>query len=456
MVNPTHQNRPETFEGFEPLNANFLYCPNQFFDVCLSHSSRGVVRLVGYLLRRTLGWLDRNGEPIEEEVVVSYRELVSEAGISRGAIRPALDDALAGQFIEQMRSGQANGEGIPSQSAAFRLRWDDGEQYQTDRKQFSGFFAGEGNRTPIPNAFFDHVLTAEPLAVVKVVGAVLRHTVGYQTKFGRRPSAPLSYTYLQRYTQIDGRANLSRAIHRALDAGYIQCIEPGIVHSSNQERKPATYSVRWLSKDQYTNNGSKKKPAEQFKNGTSHGSKKEPAERFKNGTKEKTVANDTFKQQQTAAVDFKAVKRLRESGFDAETAAELSRGRGVSEIEQQLAWLEHRRPERNRLGMLRKAIEENWPSPLRDGPQPVRRRESSVTQQPDERSRASAKRQAERRSLLAQWQQLSVEQQAAIHAAAVESASSAIVRRRLRTLSDLASPPTETLQSMLETLQTSA
>ena len=46
-----HTRVGETLLWFQHLTANFIYCPNQFLDVCLPHSSRGVVRLVGYLLR---------------------------------------------------------------------------------------------------------------------------------------------------------------------------------------------------------------------------------------------------------------------------------------------------------------------------------------------------------------------------------------------------------------------
>jgi len=53
------------FAGFQPLTANFIYCPNQFFDVCLPNYSRGVVRLVGYILYKTLSQLDKNGNPVE-------------------------------------------------------------------------------------------------------------------------------------------------------------------------------------------------------------------------------------------------------------------------------------------------------------------------------------------------------------------------------------------------------
>jgi hypothetical protein len=44
------------FPGFAPLQSNTTYCPNQFFDVVLPHFSRGVVRLVGYILYRAFAW----------------------------------------------------------------------------------------------------------------------------------------------------------------------------------------------------------------------------------------------------------------------------------------------------------------------------------------------------------------------------------------------------------------
>ena len=50
-------------------------------------------RLVAYVLRKTLGWLDDNGEPINQDISVSYCELIAEAGISRaGTLRRPLQD----------------------------------------------------------------------------------------------------------------------------------------------------------------------------------------------------------------------------------------------------------------------------------------------------------------------------------------------------------------------------
>src|SRR5664279_5070751 len=88
------------FAGFAAPTSNTTFTPNQFFDVCVRHHSRGVVRLVAYFIRQTLGWCDADGRPLRERVQVSYRELIEKAGISRSMIRKSLDEALAGHFIE--------------------------------------------------------------------------------------------------------------------------------------------------------------------------------------------------------------------------------------------------------------------------------------------------------------------------------------------------------------------
>src|SRR5690349_5002072 len=87
------------FSGFALPTSNTTYTPNQFFDVCLPHYSRGVVRLVGYMIRKTLGWCDEHGNPQHETVSFSYSELEKEAGLSHSMIRLALDEAERGGFI---------------------------------------------------------------------------------------------------------------------------------------------------------------------------------------------------------------------------------------------------------------------------------------------------------------------------------------------------------------------
>ncbi|MCA9082026.1 MAG: hypothetical protein KDA58_15800, partial [Planctomycetaceae bacterium] len=200
----------DAFAGFEPLTGNYVYCPNQFLDVCLPHCSRGAVRIIAYVLRQTLGWLDEQGQPIRQDIVIRYRDLIEKAGVSRGAIGPALDEALRLRFLQCRRESQQQVRGQAAQSAEYALRWSTDPSYTRELSSFSGFFAGEGHRTPVPNAFFDAVIPYESLSVVKVVGSVIRHTVGYQNQFGgRRSSSPLSYTQLQRHTLIQDRGTLS-------------------------------------------------------------------------------------------------------------------------------------------------------------------------------------------------------------------------------------------------------
>lgn len=365
------------FEGFHPLDANFLYCPNQLFDLCLSHHSRGAVRLVGYMLRQTLGWLDEHGEPVNEHVSVSYRRLISHAGISRGAIRAAIDEAIEARFIRCVRDGHAKSRGRASQTTRYALRWDETGDYTKDPKRFNGFYGGEGHRSPIPNAFFDQIVVAEPLSVVKVVGVVLRHTVGYQSRFGgRRQQAPLSYSYIQGYTNISDRSTLSQAIYKAMDVGYIDRVRQGRFDPVARSLDcAAVYAVRWRSQATANQLQAEIAPnkaidwSDRYKNPTSIGTKTRPENRSKNPTQEKTITNNISKQHLREDVvchdhGDKSYQLLREQGFDRRAAEQLTSVRSTAQIEKQIEWLEQRRPQQNRLGLLRRAIEENWSAPV--------------------------------------------------------------------------------------------
>lgn len=472
MVCSTHSRQSPTtvagrldqqFAGFEPPTANFIYCPNQFFDLCLPNYSRNVSRLVGCLLYKTLGWLDKNGEPIEQNISLSYRDIITDAGISRGAIRTAIDQAISAGFIACTQQGRRRAQGEAGQTARYALRWTTDSEYVTDAKTFHGFYAGDGHRTPIPNAFFDRVLPTERLAVIKVVGTVLRHTVGYQNQFGgRRSQAPLSYSYIQRYANLRGRANLSSAVRHATDVGYIRCVEKGCVAPSSTKRKPATYAVKWLEEAQSGPIGSKKKPvdSERFRNGTSNGSERKPAERFKKGTKEKTVTNDTLKQQDmppaVAAENFQSYLLLIDAGFDERTAVELSQSRGFEEIQRQINWLKQRNPSENPLGMVRRAIEENWAKPptvtASEKEQAARKRaKQQQAEQAVEDARAAEQkrhRRERRQALLSRWQTLTIAERQEHHRSAIQNAASDTLRRRLRSHVHLDAPPIETLDAM--------
>jgi len=467
------------FRGFPNLTANFVYCPNQFFDVCLPNSSRGTVRIVAYLLRRTLGWLDANGDPIEQEIRVSYRENVSEAGIARGAVRESIDEAIRGRFILCIQPGRANTNEHASQTGCFALRWDAEGQYTKDADAFQGFFAGEGHRTPIPNAFFDQVVRNETLAVTKVVGTVLRHTVGYQNQFGRRLQAPLSYTYIQQYARIRDRSTISQALHQALKTGYIRQVDEGHFDPSRSQRKAATYAVRWLHEATDILDGSEIRPAiagqfknptsqpaavqkpdqAQSKNPTSDGSHSRPAKQSRNPTPIKTVQKKPYKQQDdnlsVAAVgNSEGYRLLKAAGLDDTLANRLSKLASHSEIELQIAWLPRRNPERNPLGMLRRAIEEGWSAPTNPDPAATKLQsragenrqatiQAAVNQELTDKERLRAVR-------LATWAALSAGQKAKFFRQAMERAESDFTRSRLRRHRDLDNPPTEVLAMMTE------
>lgn len=129
-----------------------------------------------------------------QRVSVIYRELEESAGIGHSAIRQAIDEAVAGNFLVCVRIGNPKLNGKRYTTTEYELRWDSGAEDIKDPKLFKGFFEGDGNRTDIPNQFFDVILPTESLSVIKVVGTVLRFSVGYQARQGgRRQQAALSY-----------------------------------------------------------------------------------------------------------------------------------------------------------------------------------------------------------------------------------------------------------------------
>ena len=123
---------PDTFKGYHPPTSNTTYTPNQFFDVVLPRSSRGVVRLIAYMIRKSLGWCDAHGSPQEPQVVVSYREPIENAGIGRARIKEAIEEAIKSRYIVCLREARPNTLGYLGISALYELRWDEREEYITD------------------------------------------------------------------------------------------------------------------------------------------------------------------------------------------------------------------------------------------------------------------------------------------------------------------------------------
>ncbi len=372
-VSPQQKARPHSavnaFPGFAAPTSNSTFTPNQFFDVCVPNYSRGVVRLVAFLIRQALGWCDAEGNPRHERIRVSYGELVSRAGIARSEIRKTLDAALEGGFIECVHEGQASRAYSPAESASYQLRWDSRPEYIKDPKAFRGFFEGQGNRTDIPNQFFDHVVPTEPLSVIKVVASVIRFSIGFQARHGgRRQEVRLSYSDIQRYTHLRDRQTLADALRRAEDRHYIFRIEQGYFDpNAGRESRPGRFTLRWADASPFLT-GLKTPPAQiepyQYENPTGTGSKNPPVNQSENPTDIETKQeNEICKQPQADAVVANAFALLKREGFTEKAAKILAGQFSEEQIRAQIAWLPRRAPSRNRLGMLRRAIEEGWPAP---------------------------------------------------------------------------------------------
>jgi hypothetical protein len=361
----------QPFAGFALPTSNTTYTPNQFFDVCLPYSSRGTVRIVAFILRKTLGWCDADGNPQNEQHAVSYADFV-EAGISRDMIHSAIEEAIEGYFIRCVRQPQAKGVASGGVSGQYELQWDERPVYLKDPKQFRGFFAGEGNRTYIPNQFFDEVVPTQTLAVVKIVGAITRFSIGFANKWGhRRRNTALSYLHIQRYSHIKNRSTLSSSLRHALESNYIERVEKGYFDpKAGKLSKVAVYALKWL--DSRPSGalghfiGQKNVPGEnqrfdQSEKQTGIGQKNGLADRSDKRTgSEIKQENKTDKQQGGVAASF---ERLKAEGFDARAAQAIASQWSADRIERQIYWLEGRNIKSNRLGMLRAAIEQDWPCP---------------------------------------------------------------------------------------------
>ncbi len=362
------------FRGFEPLRSNNTYTPNQFFDVCLPHSPIGVVRLVGYMLRQTIGWCDKDGNPLHERLTFTYSELIEKAGISRGAIRLALEKATKSNFIRRTQTGRSKSRGDAGQSSTYEIKWDPRGEYIKHPASFQGFYnATQAHRTSVPNQFFDEVLPQESLSVVKVVGAVIRLTIGFTNNRGdRRLEAFISYTHIQRYVKINSRKHVSKAIKFSIENNYIVLMSKGFFdRNAGKKSQASVYGLRWVDLKSYTRIGTKRIPEkinqDRYKKDTGNGSKRIPENQsIKDTGIEMLLRNNTIKQQQPGVVDEEfsgTLKKLTEIGFSGKVARALLSLRSVEEVENQIAWLYLRNPKSNKLGMLRKAIQEGWPEP---------------------------------------------------------------------------------------------
>lgn len=252
----------EIFPGFPDFQANVTFVPIQFFTVVVPHSSRGTVRIVGYALRKVLGWVNKDGNPTREQLQLTYRELIDCAGVSRDCIAEALRDAVEKWFLRCVQAPRPDQDGQSAQSGVYELCWDKDGRYSDASAVFRGFYFPEaavmefqdGARTVqrpkaarknIPNAFFDYLLPRERLSVIRVVGALLFYSVQWGPGGERKVSVSKSITELCRLTKM-ARRHVHQAVSEARRRGYIEQTDGGCFDTeAGKKSRAATYAIRW-------------------------------------------------------------------------------------------------------------------------------------------------------------------------------------------------------------------
>ncbi len=362
------------FAGFKPPTSNTTYTPNQFFDVVMPNASRGCLRIVAYLIRKTLGWCDAHGNPQREQIEVPYAELIRKAGLSRDVIRSALNEGVSKNFIICVREGRKASAGDSGESALYALKWDASSHYARSLEEFAGFYEGEGYRTDIPNEFFDRLIPLENHALIKVVGSIIRYSIGFQAKHGRRrQQATLAYSQIMKASGLASRPTLAGAIRVAIRKNYIVRLDPGYFSANLEKRRSATYAVRWsdgFHASAEPAEGSREiAPAGLWikQSGNDTSSPPGQSEIHTSTSREMTPAGQSgFHTIETKHLNEKQKRvadLLRKEGFESKTVAEMVARNPLEVIEQQLEWIGLRNATRSRTGLLRRAIEGDWPKP---------------------------------------------------------------------------------------------
>ena len=406
---------PVPFAGFPDFRANVTFTPLQFFTVVVPNRSRGCVRIVGYALRKVLGWVDAHGNPTHERLRLSYRELHQAAGVSRYSVAKALREAVNHHCLRRVESPRRARKGRSPRSGAYELCWDEEGPYTDSPKEFRGFYypeavllpetePGQPIRRPkaarknIPNAFFDHLLPRERLSIIRVVAALLFYSIEWGKGGERKRPVRRSITELSNLADMS-RAHVHAAVADARDRGYLVVAEEGhFTPWAGHPCRTATYAIRW-SHDPGHLEAATSAPAPRPRPGrraelpekdNGGAGRKGDTERAgkangdhtgkENGEHTGKVNSISIKKdlktlKTTAAAPealldtpiAAAVALLVQAGFDTPAAHRLAQGRPLELIQNQLEWLPLRSPSRNRLGLLRRAIEGNWPKPEQAG-----------------------------------------------------------------------------------------
>jgi hypothetical protein len=185
------------------------------------------------------------------------------------------------------------------------------------------------------------------------------------------------------------------AVFEACALGYIEQVDAGCFDpSAAQTSRAATYGIRWAptvpvgkvlslaavteapvpapnrveKADRYVKGHGGpvlKGIRDRYEKGYGDQSEKVNGISIKRDLKTKTAAETTGTDGAAphAAAAVPELELLRQTGFDEATAKALAARQSAEVIRRQIQWLPLRNTTRNRLGLLRRAIEEDWPRP---------------------------------------------------------------------------------------------
>lgn len=402
------------FKGFPEFRSNVLYCPKQFFTTVIPHSPVNCIRLVSYMLRKTLGWVDETGEPLQERHEFSYRELEANAGVAQSRLGEALELAMGSHFIRCVQKARMQAQGVRARSAAYEICWDE-TRYTDTAEEFRGFYIAptyldSDNQTRlarknIPNVFFDYLVRNENRGVIRVVGTLLWYSIDWGKGGERRKPVKKSLRDLVELTQLD-KSSVVRALDEATEKGYIERVEPGVFDRTGKKLGSVTvYGIHWTNEYTYTYEGlpvesgsspersqnatrlelvnaSKMRHGEEAgtlpkrdtgnqpersQNATRNAPKTQHRERFQNATiriPKSTISNTPIPDTTAEALpEARVVAALNEAGFSSKVTSSLAAKHPAEVILRQIELLPRRGATKNPLGLLRRAIEENWAPP---------------------------------------------------------------------------------------------
>ncbi len=89
----------------------------------------------------------------------------------------AVREAVEACSIEQVRAGRPERQLLPAVEHGRDL---------TYLAMFQGCYAGNGDLSYTTDQFCDELVPRPPLAELRAIGAVIRHTLGFQTRHGCR------------------------------------------------------------------------------------------------------------------------------------------------------------------------------------------------------------------------------------------------------------------------------